>query len=260
MVLIWCSLDVVVAVKMDVTTSSTTSLPCNLTTLVGNLFHHHPTYSDEFIGRRMTEDYDIQLSGRQVKRIRLQQGWLRRYNNSTVAEAEQAITFNTIEQLLAEGRIRQYGRRQLIIHLSRKYGRRPRGNDVREALQALDAYGVTSRTPGMRKKRQDNYVVPGPNWLWCLDGHDKLSRFGIEIYACIDAFSRKIIWFFVGSSNRTQVSVLRQYLNTIKAIGYCPNFLRSDRGRETPIMADAHYFLYYTACFNDLSIPDDVFN
>jgi hypothetical protein len=33
----------------------------------------------------------------------------------------------------------------------------------------------------MRKKRQDNYVVPGPDWLWCLDGHDKLSRFGIEI-------------------------------------------------------------------------------
>jgi len=26
------------------------------------------------------------------------------------------------------------------------------------------------------------------------------------------------------------------------------------------MMADAHYFLYYTACFNDLSIPDDVFD
>jgi len=112
----------------------------------------------------------------------------------------------------------------------------------------------------MRKKRQDNYVVPGPDWLWCLDGHDKLSRFGIEIYACVDAFSRKIIWFFVGSSNRTQVSVLRQYLHAIKAIGYCPNFLRTNRGRETPMMADAHYFLYYTACFDDLSIPDDVFD
>jgi hypothetical protein len=86
-----------VAVEMNITTSSTTSLPCNLTTLIGNLFHHHPTYSDEFIERRMTEDYNIQLSGRQVKRIRLQQGWLRRYNNSTITEAEQAIIFNTIK-------------------------------------------------------------------------------------------------------------------------------------------------------------------
>jgi hypothetical protein len=61
----------------------------------------------------------------------------------------------------------------------------------------------------MKKKRQDNYVVPGPDWLWFLDGHDKSARFGIEIYSCIDAYSRKIIWFFISSSNRTQVSVLR---------------------------------------------------
>ena len=56
------------------------------------------------------------------------------------------------------------------------------------------------------------------------------------------------------------MSVLRQYLNTIKAIGYCPNFLRSDRGRETPIMADAYYFLYYTTYFNNLLILNDIFN
>jgi hypothetical protein len=75
------------------------------------------------------------------------------------------MTFDTIKQLLAEGRIRQYGRRQLIVHLSRKYRYRPRGNDVRKALQALNAYKVISRMPGMRKKRQDNYVIPGLDWL-----------------------------------------------------------------------------------------------
>jgi hypothetical protein len=64
----------------------------------------------------------------------------------------------------------------------------------------------------------------------------------------------------VGSSNRTQVSVLRQYLYTIKRVGHCPNFLRADKGRETPMMADAHYFFYYTACFNDSSISDEVFD
>jgi hypothetical protein len=149
MVLIWYSLDVVVAIEMDVTASLTS----DLITLVGNLFHYHPTYSDLFIARRITEDYGIKLSGRQVRRIRLQQGWLRRFNNPAVAEAEQALTFDAIEQLLAEGRIRQYGRRQLITHLSRKYGHRPRGNHVREALQALDAYGVISRRPGMRRMR-----------------------------------------------------------------------------------------------------------
>jgi hypothetical protein len=53
--------------------------------------------------------------------------------------------------------------------------------------------GVTFKTPGIRKKRRDNYVIPGPDWLWCLNGHDKLSRFGIEIYDYVDAYNRKII-------------------------------------------------------------------
>jgi hypothetical protein len=61
------------AVEMDVTISSITSLLCNFTTLIGNLFHHHLIYSDEFIGRRITKSYDIQFSDRQIKKIRLQQ-------------------------------------------------------------------------------------------------------------------------------------------------------------------------------------------
>src|SRR6266496_2722433 len=113
MILIWCSLNVVMTVQMDVTASSTTSLPCDLTTLVGNLFHHHPTYSDEFIERRMTKDYSIQLSSRQVKRIRLQQGWLRRdvsgstigqliggKHNSAVAFLGRGVSGSTIRFLL----------------------------------------------------------------------------------------------------------------------------------------------------------------
>ena len=124
----------------------------------------------------------------------------------------------------------------------------------------LDNYGVVSRMPGMKKKRRENYIVPGPDWLWCLDGHDKLARYGIEIYGCVDAYSRKIVWFFVGCSNRTQVSVLRQYLYTVKKLRYCPNFLRTDKGRETPMMADAHYYFYHTACFYDSTISDDVFD
>jgi hypothetical protein len=70
-----------------------------------------------------------------------------------------------------------------------KHGHRPRGNDVRIALQILDIYGVQSRRPKKKKERFENYEVPGPDWLWCLDGHDKLAKYDIEIYACVDAFS-----------------------------------------------------------------------
>ena len=72
---------------------------------------------------------------------------------------QEASTIDTIEQLLAEGRIRQYGYRQLITHLARKHGHRSRRDNVVTALRIPDDYGVTSRTPGMKKKRRDNYVV-----------------------------------------------------------------------------------------------------
>jgi hypothetical protein len=134
------------------------SLGIDLAAAVGHLFHHHPTYSDLHIARRITEDYNIELSARQVKRIRLQNSWLHLHNNpaSNEAQDQETSTFDAVEQLLAEDRIRQYSYRQLITHLARKYGHRPRALHVRYALKLLDDYGVTSRTPGMKKKHRDN--------------------------------------------------------------------------------------------------------
>jgi hypothetical protein len=34
------------------------------------------------------------------------------------------------------------------------------------------------------------YCVPGPNYIWSVDGHMKLELFGTEIYAGVDAYSR----------------------------------------------------------------------
>jgi hypothetical protein len=44
----------------------------DLTSVVGYLFHYNPTYSDLDIARRITEDYNIELTARFVKRIRLE--------------------------------------------------------------------------------------------------------------------------------------------------------------------------------------------
>ena len=82
----------------------------DLISAVGHLFYHHLTYSDLDIARRITEDYSVELTARFVKRIRLEQGWLRRHNDPAAAEMQEAGTIDAIEQLLAEGRIRQYGR------------------------------------------------------------------------------------------------------------------------------------------------------
>lgn len=76
-----------------------------------------------------------------------------------------------------------------------------------------------------------------------MDGHDKLSFWGIQIYAAIDAFSRYITWCYVGISNRTQISVLRQFLEVLQETKIQPRYIRSDKGGETVLVAAAHYLL-----------------
>jgi hypothetical protein len=79
--------------------------------------------------------------------------------------------------------------------------------------------------------------------MWSADGYSKLDFMGIQIYGCVDAYSRQVQWLYVGHSSHTQVSVLRQYLDHIAKKGFTPDILRTDRGVETPMLADAHYSL-----------------
>jgi hypothetical protein len=46
----------------------------------------------------------------------------------------------------------------------------------------------------------------------------------------------------------------------MKVVSYYFNLIRSDKGRETPIITNIYYFFYYITYFNDLTIPDDIFN
>ncbi|KAG0643329.1 hypothetical protein HOY80DRAFT_1094323 [Tuber brumale] len=93
----------------------------------------------------------------------------------------------------------------------------------------------------MRKREQ--FIVKGPNRVWSIDGHDKLSRFGFHIYASIDAFSRYIVWCYIGHYNRTAVSVNKQYLTAIAATNTIPKLIHSDKGRETVLLCNSHLVL-----------------
>ncbi|KAI3171846.1 hypothetical protein CBS147317_1275 [Penicillium roqueforti] len=101
---------------------------------------------------------------------------------------------------------------------------------------------VQGRLPGLRRERV-NYISPGPNDVWHIDGHMKLEPFGIEIYAAIDGYSRYIIWAYVGVSARTAVSVMRQCFDVFAYRGFQPKKFRSDRGTETTLLADTQYEL-----------------
>lgn len=94
-------------------------------------------------------------------------------------------------------------------------------------VKTLDPEGLAARTQRLQRHR-GQYIVPGPNYVWSVDRYLKLINYGIEIYAAIDAYSRYIVWCYVGISARTSISVCRQYLDTVATLGFIPQAIRSD--------------------------------
>jgi hypothetical protein len=103
------------------------------------------------------------------------------------------------------------------------------------AIRKLDPAGITRRLNDLQRHRGE-YIVEGPNYLWSIDGYCKLEFWGIEIYAAVDAYSRYVVWSYVGVTGRTAVSVLRQYLDTLGEENIHPQIIRSDHGVETTLI------------------------
>jgi hypothetical protein len=75
---------------------------------------------------------------------------------------------------------------------------------VRAIIKLHDAKGSEARKPGIKRKRAlKRLVIPGLNHLWSIDGHNKFRNYKIEIYATINAYSRRIIWAYYSNNNRT---------------------------------------------------------
>ena len=88
--------------------------------------------------------------------------------------------------------------------------------DVRKAILEMNAEGVQQRK--RRKLIRRKYRNPGPNYMWHIDGHDKLKPFGFTIHECIDGFSRKLIWLKVTSSNKIPEIISQYYLKAVKRL------------------------------------------
>jgi len=116
--------------------------------------------------------------------------------------------------------------------------------DVRRILYILDHSGTENRQPKQRCWRK-RWSVRGPNRVWSVDGHDKLSEYGFQIYGIIDGYSRYVLGCWVGLSNRTQVAVQKFYLKTVCRYGI-PQVVRSDKGIETVLMCAAQTALRYS--------------
>ena len=203
-----------------------------------------PEMSDNKIVQCLKEQ-GIKTTARAVQDQRLKLGI--KYRNRLPEEQEVMYnhTLDAVRSEIQDGPARNYGRGLISTQLQRT-GIKARQRHIRASLsQTLQEQGrQRSFAPRNAKNRKAFASYPGPDYIWSLDGHDKLVAFGVEIYAAIDAYSRYVVYCYVGISNKTQISVCKQYLEAVSTMNWCPRFLRTDRGTEVPMMADLHHSLY----------------
>jgi hypothetical protein len=188
------------------------------------------------------QDSGFIASANQVKVVRLAHGWKRRSNTVEELQKQWDDCVVALQHALAEGTIRSYGHQLLSAHLRRQQTR-VRIADLKLAIRQLDGENVRNRRPGMETASRGEYITDGPNDVWSVDQYDKLKKWGIGVYGGIDAYSRRLLWVYAGISNRTQISVAKQFCITVQTYNVFPRIVRSDRGVETAIMADVQYSL-----------------
>ena len=121
-----------------------------------------------------------------------------------------------------------------------KAGLRVTQQIVLEALRIIDPEGVALRK--RRRLIRRRYYAKGPNDVWHIDSWDKLKPYGIGINACIDGFSRKILWAEAYHTNSDPSVIATWYLNAVESLRGCSQKIRVDAGTENVTMIRMHKF------------------
>ena len=141
------------------------------------------------------------------------------------------------------------GYRAMHLKLRQKYELKVPRHMVHNIMYELAPDQLEQRTPGQKaKKKREHFTSKGSNWVFSLDGHDKLMRyqnwtFPIAIYGCIDTSSRKIMWLKVWTTNSKPEIIGRWYLTYLFESRKLPAYLRIDKGTETGILTTMHAYL-----------------
>ncbi|KAF3850691.1 hypothetical protein F7725_012463 [Dissostichus mawsoni] len=120
------------------------------------------------------------------------------------------------------------------LTLKQKHGLHVKRETVIRMLRELNPLGTLSRT--RRRFVRCTYHSMGPNYVWHVDGYDKLKPFGIGISGCIDGFSRKIMWLKCGPTNKNPEVIKNNFIDCIRNVGVIPMRLRTDCGTENGLM------------------------
>eukprot|EP00111_Clytia_hemisphaerica_P020283 TCONS_00059777-protein len=183
----------------------------------------------------MNQLHGVTLSMRQLHRILSIRNLYRRKNKTNINEVIVAI-----DEAL-HGSRQNFGYRLMTQWLTSQ-GLITDRETVRLALKELDPEGVLSRQSHRFRRRV--YVSNGPNFIWHIDGYDKIKPFGLAIHGAIDGWSRKLLWLSVGSSNNNPRMMASHFTRAVSEAGLVPRFVRGDRGGENVVIAGIQRFFH----------------
>ncbi|XP_003427718.1 uncharacterized protein LOC100680052 [Nasonia vitripennis] len=175
------------------------------------------------------------MSYRQLQRVLKNLG-LRRKNKE---ENLDDIIICILSELESSGSCLGY--KSLWHRLKTLHGLDVKRQTVLDILRIVDQEGIVHRSKYRLKRR--TYNVPGPNFIWHIDGYDKLKPFDFAIHGCIDGFSRKVMWLELATSNNKPEIICYYYLKAAQKFKQIPAIIRSDHGTENSTVEIVHQAL-----------------
>ena len=192
-------------------------------------------YTNNEIVFALLSTHGVCISLATLKRILQRLGLRRRHNTMSPIHDIIGAILDIIEH---SGQCLGY--RTVWKRLCSQYNMRVTRNEVMKLMRVIDGQAVERR----RKRRllRRRYICPGPNYVWHIDGYDKLKPFGFAIHGAIDGFSRRILWLEVGRSNNNPDIIAMYYLDTVKQLGGSPLRCRCDLGTENSKLEELQTF------------------
>lgn len=110
----------------------------------------------------------------------------------------------------------------------------------------MDPEGVERRSRHRLQRRE--YHAKGPNFIWHLDGYDKLKPYRLCIHGCIDGYSRQIMWLEVGCTNNYPGVIASYFIDCVQNVsGTTAHVICGDMGIENVRIADIQLYLRHKA-------------
>jgi hypothetical protein len=169
--------------------------------------------------------HNLNIGLRTLQRILHTKGLRRKANDSDIIDV-----INAIDDELSSDLGKDLGYRAMHQRVTVRRNIITNRENVRKILTFIDPGGVDARR--RRRLRRREYRVKGPNYLWHIDGWDKLKAYGLCVHGCIDGFSRRILWIKVAATNHDPFVICSYFANFCKTVHGIPHKIRADCGTE----------------------------